>query len=181
MPLLELREPSQAEAESLRDFRAEMLAEAPLINGGAGLEQFEHIDEWLRRIRLDADERTVHPGWVPATVWLGVRCADGRVVGILSFRHRLNPFLRQHGGHIGYSVRPTERRKGYAAEMLRLALARGRERGLDRVLITCDRANIASARTIRAAGGRLENEIPDGGRVTQRYWVCLTGRTGPLQ
>ena len=77
------------------------------------------------------------------------------------------------GGHIGYSVRPSQRRKGYATEMLRLVLEEARRLGLKQVLVTCDAANEASRRTIRTNGGVLDGAIAEAGRLTQRYWIAL--------
>lgn len=173
MPSIQLVEPSEDYLPRLADYRAEMLTEGPLINGGAGLGEYPEPADWLRRVRLDKDEATARPGFVPATVWLGVRTEDGRLVGTLQLRHRLNDYLLRMGGHIGYSVRPSERRRGYAKEMLRLALRRCRAMGIGRVLITCDKKNIASCRTILSAGGRLENEVSEGERITRRYWIDL--------
>ena len=95
------------------------------------------------------------------------------MVGIIDIRHRLNDYLLKFGGNIGYSVRKSERRKGYAKTMLALGLEECRKLGLEKVLITCDKENIASAKTILACGGVLENEIPEERRITQRYWIAL--------
>lgn len=101
---------------------------------------------------------------------------EGEVVGFASFRHELNDWLRQFGGHIGYSVRASRRREGYAAAGLRLAMERARELGLDRVMLTCDDDNVGSFRTIEGAGGILQDRIegPDRGRpLLRRYWIVL--------
>lgn len=107
-----------------------------------------------------------------STYWLVDR--NNRVVGAVNIRHRLNDFLLDRGGHIGYGVRPSARRKGYATEMLRLALKVARDMGIERVLLVCDKENIGSAKTIVNNGGVLDSEgIGDDGKVIQRYWITL--------
>ncbi len=98
---------------------------------------------------------------------------QGVIVGALNLRHRLNDHLRRAGGHIGYGVRPSMRRQGHAAAMLKAALPHARELGLTRVLVTCDKLNLGSARTIQKNGGVLENEVRDGDHIMQRYWIAL--------
>ncbi|MCF3965237.1 GNAT family N-acetyltransferase [Streptomyces fuscigenes] len=104
-------------------------------------------------------------GWVPCThLWF----VDGdEFLGRLSIRHRFTPFLLEYGGHIGYSVRPTARRRGHATAMLRGALPVARELGLDQVLVTCDAANVASRKVIEAVDGRFEDRRGE----KLRYWV----------
>lgn len=100
----------------------------------------------------------------------------GEVVGFFSLRHALTEYLREVGGHIGYSVRASRRRQGYAAAALRLGLDRAREIGLSRVLITCDDDNVGSYRTIESAGGVLQDvsDKSDYGRpLLRRYWIQL--------
>lgn len=101
---------------------------------------------------------------------------DGEVVGFLSFRHALNDYLSEVGGHIGYAVRESRRRQGYASKALGLALDRAREIGLDRVMVTCDDDNEASARTIERAGGVLQDvrdQSERGHPLVRRYWIQL--------
>jgi predicted acetyltransferase len=101
---------------------------------------------------------------------------DGEVVGFLSFRHDLNDYLREVGGHIGYAVRASRRRQGYASAALRLGLERAREIGLDRVMVTCDDDNVGSFRTIEGAGGVLQDirTLPEHGeQPVRRYWIAL--------
>lgn len=95
------------------------------------------------------------------------------IVGAVNIRHYLNDALLFNGGHIGDGVRPSERRKGYATGMIRLALDECRKLGIQRVLMVCNKENIASAKTIIKNGGVLENEIDVDGVIEQRYWIEL--------
>ena len=95
------------------------------------------------------------------------------MVGAVNIRHDLNDYLLKYGGHIGDGIRPSERRKGYATEMIRLALEECRKLGLTRVLMTCDKNNIGSAKSIIRNGGILENEVLEKGVIKQRYWIAL--------
>jgi len=170
-----LIEPSIAYSEQIWEYRAEFLNDLDSLHGTAGLRNVATVEEWLVNIEKNSCEETVMDGLVPATTYLAVRKADNQVVGMIDIRHHLNEFLLNSGGHIGYSVRPTERQKGYATEMVRLALVACRDKlNLSKVLITCNKENIASAKTILANGGVLENEIVEDGGITQRYWINLS-------
>lgn len=94
---------------------------------------------------------------------------DDEVIGFLNLRHELNDWLLEEGGHIGYSVRPQRRRQGHASRALALGVRRAGELGIDRVLVTCDTDNLASARTIEAGGGVFEDERKD----KRRYWITV--------
>ena len=110
--------------------------------------------------------------WEIATEYLALDEHE-HLVGMTNLRHRLNDYLLTYGGHIGYSVRPSERQNGYATQMLRLTLEKAKERDIEKVRICCDHYNVASAKTIRANGGVLEDEQFDSsdGTLTQRYWI----------
>ena len=96
------------------------------------------------------------------------------LLGAVNIRHYLNDYLLQFAGHIGDGIRPSERRKGYATEMIRLSLIECKKLGLNRVLMVCDKTNIGSAKSIVKNGGILENEfIDDNGKTQQRYWIEL--------
>lgn len=132
-------------------------------------EQWRTRDGFVRYVReLGADARDDSPrpsGWVPATTrWW----TDGpEYLGSITIRHRLTDRLREVGGHIGYDVRPSARRRGHATAMLRAALPVARALGIDTALITCDVDNVASRRVIEANGGVLEDER--AGKL--RFWV----------
>jgi len=114
----------------------------------------------------------VQEGYVKHTTYWLVNMQN-RVLGAVNIRHRLNEYLSNIGGHIGYGIRPSDRKKGYATEMLRLSLKVARNIGIEKVLITCDKDNIASARTIIKNGGILESEGIDNKVAFQRYWIDL--------
>lgn len=112
-------------------------------------------------------------GFVPGTAFFFVD-GEGEILGFLDLRHRLNANLEKCGGHIGYGLRPSARGKGLAPKMLALGLEEARARGIQRVLLTCDKANLPSAATIRRCGGVLADELPcEEGGLTQRYWIEL--------
>jgi predicted acetyltransferase len=129
--------------------------------------------------RLQEDERGVglNPGIVLSSAyWLLRHDVDGAtVLGVSHLRHALTPALEDVGGHIGYSIRPSERRRGYGTRILALTLPQARALGLERVLITCDTDNIGSARVIEKNGGVLASEGYSSrveARVS-RYWITL--------
>lgn len=145
------------------------------IHGSSGLHEAETYSYWLENVTRNAAGESL-PHLSPADTYFAIRPADNAIVGIINIRHQLDSdFMRLYGGHIGYTVRPRERRKGYAKQMLRLALQRCKARQIHRVLLTCDPVNIASSRTIEACGGILENEIPYPGtdELVRRYWIDL--------
>ncbi len=92
-------------------------------------------------------------------------------VGACNIRHYLNDYLLKCGGHIGDGIRPSERRKGYASLMIKLAKEECRKLGIRRILMCCYKDNEGSRRSIINAGGIKENEIPDDGKITERYWI----------
>ena len=126
----------------------------------------EGFAAFVRSLRAGALEKTQRPeGWVPCTTWWWL--GNDGYLGRIALRHRLTERLLREGGHIGYDVRPTARRRGHATAMLRAVLPEAAARGISSALVTCDADNVASAKVIHANGGVLENEL-DG---ILRFWV----------
>ena len=113
-------------------------------------------------------------GKVPDSVFFLLDIDRNILLGAVNIRHYLNDYLLKYAGHIGDGIRPSERGKGYGTEMIRLALIECKKLGISKVLMVCDKSNIASAKTIINNGGILENEIiDDEGKINQRYWIEL--------
>jgi predicted acetyltransferase len=134
----------------------------------------EHAAEWHDYVHLLSEQRrglSLSVAMVPAAFL--VADVDGEIVGRVSVRSRLNRFLMDFGGHIGYGVLPQFRRRGYASEILRQALIIARSEGLTSILITCDDDNVASRGVIEANGGVFEALGPshDGTHQLRRYWI----------
>ena len=159
----------------IRSYREEFLKNGDSMDGTASLRRDEDPVVWLKNVELYADKETVPSNFVCATQFIYVREADHRIVGMIQIRHELNEYLSQYGGHIGYSVRPSERRKGYAKQMLQKCLPYCKSLGMDRVLVSCIDTNIASRKTILANGGVYESTVyePNEQINLEKYWIQL--------
>ncbi len=168
-----LVKPDLSYADEIIKYKEESLAESPVINGSAGLDRFSSIEVWLEELKKRSCEDTVPKGLVPSSTYLGIREKDNYIVGMIDIRHYLNEYLTQVGGHIGYGVRKTERNKGYAKQMLKLALKKCKELKIKKVLITCDEDNIASEKVILSANAKLEDIRNIDGENKKRFWIDL--------
>lgn len=150
---------------ALREFRQEGRHNDVEVNRLA--EDFGAFVDDLRRRETDEPEF----GRVRETFFWMVE--DGQYIGRVSIRHTLNARLEKLGGHIGYEIRPTKRKRGYGTLILALSLPEVRKMGIERALITCDSTNIGSRKIIEANGGKLIDETLLPGRtvLTRRYWI----------
>lgn len=144
---------------------------------GSGLRPTDDIDttdgftRWVTRLHQEGDEnRPPAPGLVHAGYWW-ITEPESTVLGAISLRYALNDFLLHAAGHIGYSVRPTARGRGIAGWALSAVLTIAAQRGINRVLITCDDDNHASARVIEKCGGVLEDRRHTTIGYKRRYWI----------
>lgn len=134
----------------------------------AGLDNFEAYMAQADRYHEGTE---IQPPFVPSSeYWL---MKEGRILGRVSLRHRLNENLLLEGGHIGYDIRPSERYKGYGTLQLNLALEKARELGIDRVFITCDTDNVGSAKIIEKNGGKFAGHAisKTSGKQINQYWI----------
>ena len=140
-----------------------------------------NFPEFLRKLEDCTKGIGVPSGFVShSTFWL-VRDRI-EVIGVANIRHKLTDALRREGGHIGYGVRPSARRLGYAKAILKMSIERGLALGLSKVLVTCAKSNIPSVKTILHNGGVLDSEefLPDRGEIVQRYWIANRATVGAL-
>lgn len=141
---------------------------------GTWREEFENFEAYMKKDRQYAKGKDLPNGYVPSTTyWL---IDNGKFIGRTSIRHVLTPALRKIGGHIGYGIRPSMRKKGYGTKLLALALKKAKRLGISKVLLTCDDANTASWKIMEANGARMENKITVKGVKRRRYWITNRGR-----
>ena len=131
---------------------------------------YHDFDYYLANLEIKKEQ----DGRVPDSTFFCLDTDRNIFVGAINIRHYLNEELLYTGGHIGDGIRPGERRKGYATAMIGLGLEECRKLGITKVLMTCDKDNIGSAKSIMNNGGVLENEVIEDGVLEQRYWITLS-------
>lgn len=144
-----------------------------IINGSELLDKTESYEEWLTSVTLNTDPKTVNKDWVVTDTFFAVRKSDDKIIGIIDLRHSLNEFL-QDLGNCGYSVRPTERKKGYATEMLQLLLHTAKEAGMNELHISVEKDNTASVKVIQKNGGVYERSFSFENETVDIYRIALS-------
>ncbi|MBQ4327297.1 MAG: GNAT family N-acetyltransferase [Clostridia bacterium] len=170
-----LARPTSEYASQIKEYRQEFLDSGDSMDGCGPLRRYDDPEEYIKVCKEYEDPQKVPSNLVPATQFFFVRKSDNRLVGMIQVRHCFNDYLEKYAGHIGYSVRPSERRRGYAKKMLKMTLPFCREIGLDRVLVSCIDGNIGSEKTILANGGVYESTVhePNEDRDLKRFWIKL--------
>lgn len=170
---LVLVKPTKKDAGAIMEFRQEFLAARETAMPGANdLIKFDNFEDWWKFIKAYEKRQTVPvKGHVPSFEYLLKRKSDGKLLGMLQIRTALTDGLLKFGGHFGGCVRPSERSKGYSTEMIGLGIKKAKKMGIDKVLITCKKENVSSAKSIQKAGGVFENEVDFEGTKIQRYWI----------
>lgn len=133
---------------------------------------YTDFPQMVKKLKDYSNGKGVEESFVEhSTYWLVDE--DNTILGVVNIRHRLNRTLMNRGGHVGYGIRPSYRKKGLATELLRLTLEIVKNMGLNKILLTCNKNNIGSAKTIKNNGGVLESEGYKNGKIIQRYWIYL--------
>ena len=173
--MMKLIEPTMEYALQIQAYRKEFVDSGSSMDGTGALRRIENPQEWIEYSNKLKNPGTAPEGLVPATQYIFVREEDHKIVGMLQIRHYFNDYLEKFGGHIGYSVAPSERHKGYATQMLGLALPECKKLGMNKVLITCIQGNEGSKGTILNNGGVYESTVyePNDDLYLERYWINL--------
>lgn len=172
---MKLIEPTMEYEKEIQAFRQDFLSYGGSMDGCGSLRHFDNIEDWIEQVDMLKHTETTPLGRVTSTQYIYVRESDNKVVGVIQIRHFFNDYLEKYAGHIGYSVCPSERRKGYATQMLKLVLPVCKELGIKNVLVCCLNDNEGSRRTIIKNGGVYESTVhePEKDRLLERYWISL--------
>lgn len=170
---MKLIEPTIEYDKQIQAYRKEFFEFGDSIHGSSSLRKFKRTQDWIDYVEALKESQTLT--MVPSTQYIYVRESDNKIIGVIQVRHYFNEYLEKYGGHIGYSVCPSERRKGYATQMLKEVLHKCKALGIDKVLIACTTDNEGSRKTIINNGGVYENTVyePKDKIYLERYWITI--------
>lgn len=143
-----------------------------IIYGSELFDKTESYEEWLSNVTRNTDPKTVNENWMVTDTFFAVRKSDEKIIGIIDLRHTLNEFLKDLG-NCGYSVRPSERKKGYATEMLRQLLETAKDAGMKELHLSVEQDNTASIKVIQKNGGLYERSFTYEGETADVYRIAL--------
>ena len=170
--MIRLKRPAKEHEAEAKAFKQEFFDHGETtINGSELLDHMDSYDEWLQSVTANTSPESVNPSWVVTDTYFAFDETD-RLVGIIDLRHELNDFLKDFG-NTGYSVRPSERRKGYATCMLQLIVQRAAELGMSSLQLSVERTNAASIKTIVRNGGVYERSFSFEGEEADVYRISL--------
>ncbi len=175
MEELELILPTKEFKAQIEKYKQDML-NANSGMDGCGTLRNDDFETWLAKCNDWRRGKNLPEGFVSSTQYICVRKSDKKLIGMLQIRHKLNDFLLNFGGHIGYSIAVDERKKGYGKRLLALGLEKCKELGIEKVLVTCKDTNVASRKCILANGGQYEDTrtIKQENINLERYWIDNT-------
>ncbi len=167
-----LIKPDEKYLTDILAYRQEFLDAGDEFHGDCALRHFNDPNEWLKYNRSLENHEMTGSSWIEFDQYIMIRKSDERVVGMINYRSTNDEKLADYAGEIGFSVRPFERNKGYAKAMLKSCIKKCSEHGIRSAVLTCNKDNIASKKTIIACGGIFErNSIVNPN--TERYIIQL--------
>ncbi len=172
-----LEKPSIKRKKDAIEYISEFINNDSQIHGSGGLDRYlqtKTYEEWLIHIKnMKNKDYALACNFVSSSTYFLIRKDENKIIGMIDLRHELNEYLAKISGHIGYAIRPLERKKGYAKIQLYLCLIKAQELGLEQVMISCDETNVASSKTIEALGGIFEREEyeKEKNRTVKVYWI----------
>lgn len=171
--MIKLIRPSKEHEKEALAFKKEFFDNGEnTINGSELLDQTDSYDSWLQAVTNNTSKATVNPEWVVTDTYFAID-ENERIVGVIDFRHELKGFLKDFGNS-GYSVRPSERRKGYATQMLSLILERAKETGLKSFQLSAEKSNTPSIKTIIKNGGKYSRSFTVNNEEADVYIIDLS-------
>ncbi len=170
---LDLVLPTLVDKEKVLAYRQEFFDYGEsIIHGGAFLDSIKTYEEWLDQVKKSANENTIPNGLVQSDTFLAIRPSDKKMVGIVQLRYSLNEGLKNFG-HCGYSVRPSERQKGYATNILYQIVKKAQEAEMDHLQLSASQSNLPSIKTILKNGGQYQWSFPHGQEKGNVYFIFL--------
>lgn len=171
-----LIKPTMEYEKEIQNFREEFIINGGDMDGCLSLRRMENISDWIKQVEDFSSEDTCPKEYVPQTQFIFIREEDNKIIGVIQIRHYLNEFFEKYGGHIGYSVCHSERKKGYATLMLKEILPICKVMGFEKILITCLKENEASKRVIINNDGIYESTVYESKDKVylERYWIDLS-------
>lgn len=171
--MIKLIRPSKEHEKEALAFKKEFFDNGEnTINGSELLDQTASYESWLQAVTNNTSKATVNPEWVVTDTYFAID-ENERIVGVIDFRHELKGFLKDFGNS-GYSVRPSERKKGYATQMLSLILERAKETGLKSFQLSAEKSNTPSIKTIIKNGGKYSRSFTVNNEEADVYIIDLS-------
>ncbi len=172
---MKLIEPSLSYKEQYIDFMEDWQSTGEVLVPFVLAMDYSNFHEYVLKLNNFSLGIGLPDGFVPhSTFWL---ISNDKIIGVSNLRHSLTDKLLKDGGNIGYGICPSERKKGFATSLLRLTLEKARSIGLSKVLLTCDKDNVGSVKTILNNNGVLDSEEEINGKLHQRYWIEVNRNT----
>ena len=167
-----LVKPSIKYIDQIYNYRDSFIKNKEFIHGSSSLEIYSDLNEWFKKLEIMENINTVPACHVPSSTYLLIT-EDDILIGMVSIRHNLNDNLKIIGGHIGYSIHPKYRKKGYGTVQLSLALEECKKLNINKALITCSSTNIGSKKIIEKNNGKYLDSTQIKDEIVERYWIEL--------